>query len=471
MLFNSLEFFIFLPVVLVVYYILNRRSQNVWLLLCSYFFYGWWDWRFTSLLMISTILDFNCAQQMHRRPRMSRLFLVLSLCGNLGILGTFKYLNFFQDSVVRIFNLFNFNPDLPTLKVILPVGISFYTFQTLSYTIDVYRGKLKPTNNFIDFALYVSFFPQLVAGPIERATNLLPQMEKRRIVDTQMVTSGLFLILLGYMKKVGIADAIAPFVDEVFQKPNQPSIRLISALYLFSFQIYCDFSGYSDIARGVSRLLGFEIMVNFNQPYFSKNITEFWRRWHISLSSWIRDYLYIPLGGNRHGKIKTCRNIMITMFLVGLWHGANWTFVLWGMLHGLYLIIHRFVFGQYRSELVSRYQLTSTNTSNILRTFFTFQFVALAWVFFRSRDLSHAFTYFKEIFIWNGPLIDFGGLSKVFFFGAIIIFIDWAQFKRNDHVAMLEWHWILRGALYVLFLFIIIFGKTYESVPFIYFQF
>jgi D-alanyl-lipoteichoic acid acyltransferase DltB (MBOAT superfamily) len=471
MLFNSLEFLIFLPVVLVVYYVLNRRSQNVWLLLCSYFFYGWWDWRFTSLLMISTVLDFNCARQMHRRPRMSRFFLVVSLCGNLGILCTFKYLNFFIDSVIPIFNLFHFNPDVPTLKVILPIGISFYTFQTLSYTIDVYRGKLKPTNNILDFALYVSIFPQLVAGPIERATNLLPQLERKRTVDGQMLASGLFLILLGYTKKVGIADAIAPFVDEIFDRPNQSSIRLLSALYLFSIQIYCDFSGYSDIARGISKLFGIDIMINFNQPYFSRNITEFWRRWHISLSSWLRDYLYIPLGGNRHGKAKTYRNIMITMVLAGLWHGANWTFVLWGALHGLYLVIHRFVFGRYRSESAPHFQFSPTNTRHILKIFFTFQLVALTWVFFRSADLPQAFAYLKGIVMWHGPLIDFGALFRVGFVGTLIVFIDWAQYKRNNHVAMLEWHWTKRGALYVLFLFIILLGKTYESIPFIYFQF
>lgn len=472
MLFNSLEFLIFFPVVLVVYYILNRRSQNVWLLLCSYFFYGWWDWRFTSLLMISTVLDFNCARQIHRRPRMSLFFLVVSLCGNLGILCTFKYLNFFVDSAIRIFNLFHFNPDLPTLKVILPIGISFYTFQTLSYTIDVYRGKLKPTNNILDFALYVSIFPQLVAGPIERATNLLPQLERKRVVDGQMVARGLFLILLGYTKKVGIADSIAPFVDRVFGNPNhQSSTRLLSALYLFSFQIYCDFSGYSDIARGISKLFGIEIMVNFNQPYFSKNITEFWRRWHISLSSWVRDYLYIPLGGNRYGKVKTYRNIMITMILVGLWHGANWTFVLWGTLHGLYLVIYRFVIGQYRSKVASHFKLVSTNIRHILCILFTFQLVALTWIFFRSADLSQAFAYLKGIVIWHGPLIHVGALFRVFFFGALIVFIDWMQYKRNNHVAMLEWNWIMRGTLYVLFVFIIILGKTYESVPFIYFQF
>jgi D-alanyl-lipoteichoic acid acyltransferase DltB (MBOAT superfamily) len=335
----------------------------------------------------------------------------------------------------------------------------------------VYRGKLKPTNSILDFALYVSIFPQLVAGPIERATNLLPQLERKRVVDNRMVTTGLFLILLGYAKKVGIADSIAPLVDEVFDKPNQSSIRLLIALYLFSFQIYCDFSGYSDIARGVSRLFGIEIMVNFNQPYFSRNITEFWRRWHISLSSWIRDYLYIPLGGSRHGKAKTYRNIMITMILVGLWHGANWTFVLWGTLHGLYLVIHRLIFRPNRPKVTPHSQLALANTHHILSILFTFQLVALTWIFFRSADVSQAFEYLKGIVMWHGPLIDLGALSKVVFWGTIIIFIDWAQYKQNNHVAMLEWHWIMRGAIYVLFVFIIILGKTYESVPFIYFQF
>lgn len=472
MLFNSWEFLIFLPVVLVIYYTLSRRAQNVWLLLCSYFFYGWWDWRFTSLLLISTVLDFNCARQMERRPRQARLFLIGSLCGNLGILGMFKYVNFFMDSTVRVLNSFHLHPNVPALKVILPVGISFYTFQTLSYTIDVYRGKLKPTHNFIDFALYVAFFPQLVAGPIERAANLLPQMQKKRVVDERMFTTGLFLILIGYVKKVGIADAVAPYVESAFANPNgRYSTHLLIALYLFSFQIYCDFSGYSDIARGVGRLLGVKIMENFNQPYFSTNVTEFWRRWHISLSSWLKDYLYIPLGGNRHGKVKTYRNLMLTMILGGLWHGAKWTFVIWGTLHGLYLVIHKLILGDRQVSLVQRLQSPADCVRFIMKSLFTFHLVTLTWVFFRSGDFSHAFGYLRGILVWHGPLIDIVDLARLAFYGALIGFIDWTQYRRGNHVAMLEWHWAIRSAVYVSLVLVIILGGTSSNVPFIYFQF
>lgn len=470
MLFNSLTFLIFLPVVLVIYYALNRRVQNVWLVLCSYFFYGWWDWRFTSLLLFSTVLDYNCARQIERRPQNARVFLIASLCGNLGILGTFKYFNFFMDSTVRVFHAFHFNPDITTLKVVLPVGISFYTFQTLAYTIDVYRRKLKPTHDFVDFALYVSFFPQLVAGPIERATNLLPQLQKKRVVNNKMLTSGLYLILIGYTKKVGIADAISPYVDEAFRNPHQ-SFHLLSALYLFAFQIYCDFSGYSDIARGVSMLLGVQLMKNFNQPYFSTNIMEFWRRWHISLSTWLRDYLYIPLGGNRDGKVKTYRNLMLTMVLGGLWHGASWTFVVWGTLHGTYLVIYKLMLGNCRVSTSPRFQSWIDYAGFIVKGIFTFHLVTLTWIFFRSADFSQAFEYLKGIFFWSGSLINIVPLASVAFYGALIGFIDWTQYKWGSHVAVLEWNWLLRSMVYILFFSVIILGGTSGNAPFIYFQF
>jgi D-alanyl-lipoteichoic acid acyltransferase DltB (MBOAT superfamily) len=356
--------------------------------------------------------------------------------------------------------------------VILPIGISFYTFQPLAYTIDVYRGKLKPTRDFIDFALYVSFFPQLVAGPIERATNLLPQLQKKRMVNEKMLTTGLFLILIGYVKKIGIADSVAPYVEYTFANLNEmSSARLLSALYLFSLQIYCDFSGYSDIARGVGMLLGVKIMENFNQPYFSTNVTEFWQRWHISLSSWLRDYLYIPLGGNRHGKLKTYRNLMLTMILGGLWHGANWTFVVWGTLHGLYLAIHKFMLGDRRARTVHHFQSPIDYVRFTLKGLFTFHLVTLTWVFFRSADLSQAFEYLKGIFLWHGPLIDIGGLVRVTFYVTLIGFIDWTQYRRADHVAILKWHWSIRSAVYALFVLVIILGETSGNVPFIYFQF
>ena len=344
MLFNSLVFLGFLSVVLMVYPRLHWRRQNLFLLAASYYFYGTWDWRFTSLLMISTVVDYFVGQRIHMATEIRRrkLLLTISVMVNLGILGFFKYFNFFVDSLGVLLDGAGFDPHLPVLRIILPVGISFYTFQTMSYTIDIYRKRMEPTRNFIDFALFVSFFPQLVAGPIERARVLLPQIAAPRQVTRPMITSGLNLMLMGYLKKVAIADTLAPLVDQIFSQPaGLDTGTLLTGVYAFAFQVYGDFSGYSDIARGVSRLLGFELLENFNAPYLSRSITEFWRRWHISLSTWLRDYLYIGLGGNRKGEFRTYINLFLTMLLAGLWHGAAWTFVVFGALHGVYLTVEK----------------------------------------------------------------------------------------------------------------------------------
>ncbi len=333
MLFNSFEFFLFLPCVLLLYYVLSQGYQNAFLLAASYFFYGFWDYRFLSLLVISTVVDFICGQKIHRavQSQARRFWLTLSVCTNLGLLGFFKYFNFFCESFTVFLDRFGLSVSSPVLYVVLPVGISFYTFQTMSYTIDIYRRQAEPTRDFLSFALYVAYFPQLVAGPIERSTRLLPQILTCRRVDNEMISDGARLILTGYIQKVFIADSVAPYVDKAFQAPNGLAwSALLMSLYLFSIQIYCDFAGYSNIARGVSKLLGIDLMVNFRQPYLSTNITAFWRHWHISLSAWLKDYLYIPLGGNRHGRLNTYRNLMLTMLLGGLWHGASWTFVVWG---------------------------------------------------------------------------------------------------------------------------------------------
>lgn len=345
MFFNSFEYAVFLPVVLVLYWTVLRKRQNSLLLVASYFFYAAWDWRFLGLLMLSTIVDFCVGRTLGtRNEAATRKRLVgLSLAINLGVLGFFKYFNFFAESFADFMGRFGLAPDTPTLKVILPVGISFYTFQTLAYTIDVYRRKKEPEQNLLDFAVYVAFFPQLVAGPIERAQRLLPQIKTPRTsINYEQIRSGLFLILLGLVRKVVIADSLAPIVNEAFRTADSAgAVTLMVGIVAFALQIYGDFAGYSDIARGSSRLLGIELMENFNQPYLSRNITHFWRTWHISLSTWLRDYLYIPLGGNRKGVSKTYRNLMLTMLLGGLWHGAAWTFVVWGGLHGLYLVVHR----------------------------------------------------------------------------------------------------------------------------------
>ncbi|MDN3644276.1 MBOAT family O-acyltransferase, partial [Lutimonas halocynthiae] len=336
MLFNSLDFAIFLPIVFVLYWFVtnkNLKLQNLLIVVASYVFYGWWDWRFLSLILFSTLVDYTVGRKLRDENNGSRRLLLLwtSIIVNLGFLGFFKYYNFFLDNFIEAFSFFGYVFKAGSLQIILPVGISFYTFQTLSYTIDVYKKKLEPTKDFIAFAAFVSFFPQLVAGPIERATNLLPQFYKKRTFDSNKAIDGLKQILWGLFKKVVIADNAAQFANEIFNNSGDysGSTLFLGALF-FAFQIYGDFSGYSDIAIGTSRLFGFNLMKNFAFPYFSRDIAEFWRRWHISLSTWFRDYLYIPLGGSRGGLSMKIRNTFIIFIVSGFWHGANWTFIVWG---------------------------------------------------------------------------------------------------------------------------------------------
>jgi D-alanyl-lipoteichoic acid acyltransferase DltB (MBOAT superfamily) len=347
MLFNSLEFFLFLPVVLVVYYQLPHKGQNAFLVLASCFFYASWDLRFLLPLLFSTTIDYFCAGRMQAsfergEPNGARrAYLVISLLTNLGLLGFFKYFNFFIDSLHGLGMVVGVDLPLPTLRVILPIGISFYTFQALSYTIDVYRGQLHATRSFWDFFLAVLFFPHLVAGPIQRAANLIDQVVHPRRTTSLQVQDGLHLMAWGFFKKVVVADGLASIVNQTFDATRVTGGETLVAVYAFAFQIYCDFSGYTDIARGVAKLLGFEFTLNFDLPYFATNPSDFWKRWHISLSSWLRDYLYIPLGGNQGGTWLTHRNLMLTMVLGGLWHGAAWNFVAWGFYHGLLLVAHR----------------------------------------------------------------------------------------------------------------------------------
>ena len=345
MIFNSFTFVVFLAIVLPLYYVLSRRGQNVLLLVSSYVFYGWWDYRFTSLLLLSTVIDYWAAIVIDRAssPARKKLALSVSMAFNLGTLCFFKYFNFFLDSTIAALQAFGFQVDALTLNVILPVGISFYTFQTMSYTIDVYRGQCHVARSLLDFAVYVAFFPQLVAGPIERAFHLLPQVERERRIDSVMVIDGIWLIVLGYLKKTVIADRIAEYSDQAYSSGLLPfeGIGNWLCLYAFAIQIYGDFSGYSDIARGLSKIMGFDLMVNFRAPYLVSNPPAFWQNWHISLSTWLRDYLYIPLGGNRGGTAKMYRNLMITMLLGGLWHGAAWAYLIWGAYQGALLVVHR----------------------------------------------------------------------------------------------------------------------------------
>ena len=344
MLFNSFEYLLFLPTVFLLYwFVFNKqiKLQNLLLLAVSYVFYGWWDWRFLSLIVFSSIIDFYCGIYINKSKseQLKKRWLILSMLVNLGFLGVFKYFNFFSKSLEEALHSVGYQIDTLTLNIILPVGISFYTFQTMSYTIDVYRNKLKPTKDSVAFFAFVSFFPQLVAGPIERATNLLPQFYKKRTLDYNQATDGLRQILWGLFKKIVIADNCAIIVNQIFDNYTDynASTLIIGAIF-FAFQIYGDFSGYSDIAIGTSRLFGFNLMQNFAFPYFSRDIAEFWRRWHISLSTWFRDYVYIPLGGSRGGISMKIRNTFIIFIVSGFWHGANWTFIIWGALNAIYFL-------------------------------------------------------------------------------------------------------------------------------------
>lgn len=480
MLFSSFIFVLFLAIVLPVYYLLSHRLQNLWLLLASYVFYGYWDWRFLSLLALSTAVDYLLARGMEAAPdpRRRKVLVALSVVVNLGILGFFKYFNFFVGSAAIALESMGMEPNLPFLQLVLPVGISFYTFQSMAYTIDVYRGIQPATRDPISFALYVAYFPQLVAGPIERATRLLPQIQKPRVVTQDQWNSGAQLILWGYVKKVVIADGLAPYADAAFSVPeSQSGLMLWLGLYCFALQIYCDFAGYSDIARGVSRLMGIELMENFRQPYFSRNITEFWRRWHISLSTWLRDYLYIPLGGNRGGPTRQYRNLMITMLFGGLWHGAAWTFVIWGALHGLYLGVHKYLTGGRKIG-----QETSPDTplgwlSYLANTLVTFHLVCLTWIFFRASTLSDAWNYLGgmlagvfSLFL-NGELIS--GAAPTLVFCAVLVFLldfgPWLSGKETPLSSRVPW-WA-RGMAYALGLILLAYMREPAGEVFLYFQF
>lgn len=401
MIFNSPEFFIFLPVVFGLYWLARRVSvglQNWILLTASYVFYGWWDWRFLSLIALSSVIDFYVSNKIcaSRRVAVRRALLGISLLFNLGCLAYFKYCNFFVDSWNDAMSVLGLSCSLHTLNVILPVGISFYTFQTLSYSIDVYRGKLKPASDLIEFFTFVSFFPQLVAGPIERATHLLPQIQQERRFDYDIAVSGVRLMFWGMIKKVVIGDRCGVFASKIFDDYSSlGSVSLALGVFYFAVQIYCDFSGYSDIAIGTARLFGIDLNTNFRRPYFSKSISEFWRRWHISLSSWFRDYVYIPLGGSRCSRTRTILNVMIVFLLSGFWHGASWNFVVWGMIHGV-LFIPASLLGK-RVQRDSAERSFWTHGLHILLVLRTFVLVCFGWVFFRCETLEHAFSYLKAI--------------------------------------------------------------------------
>jgi D-alanyl-lipoteichoic acid acyltransferase DltB (MBOAT superfamily) len=471
MTFNSLQYFAFLPIVLLIYWQLPRRPQNALLLVASYVFYGAFDWRFLGLLWLSTLTDYTVGRllEVTEDPRRRKQIFAVSLCVNLGILGFFKYFDFFTSDGAHLLGHLGFHLAPPVLRILLPVGISFYTFHGMSYTFDVFRRDIEPTHSLLDFAVFVAFFPQLVAGPIGRAHLQLPQFSRDRTrPDWAQVRRAVFLILLGLFKKIAIADMLAPYVDNAFRNPAGTSfIGLIVGVWAFAFQIYGDFAGYSDIARGSAFLLGIELPENFNQVYFSRSITEFWRRWHISLSTWLRDYLYIPLGGNQHGEVRTYRNLMLTMLIGGLWHGAALTFVVWGGLHGLYLVVER-RFTRVRAEDWSR---PWSLRSDLLRTVITFQLVALAWVFFRAASVHDAFAYLRDIARLHGGTTDHNAVVMVALAAVVIALLDGVQLRAGDHAAFVNWRPAARGLLYGCMVVPIVVFSGGTPIPFIYFRF
>lgn len=476
MLFTSAEFLVFLPLVFALYWLLAHRLkwQNLLVVVASYVFYGWWDWRFLLLIAFTSACSFAFGLLINRslnegKERKARWFNTLNIVINIAILALFKYHNFFVESLVSLFP--RIGAEKLLLNLILPVGISFYTFQALSYTIDVYRQKIEPTRDVVQFFAYVSFFPQLVAGPIERATQLLPQFGKEREFNDSMAVDGIRQMLWGFFKKIVVADNCAVFVDNVWGNyTGQSGSTLLVAAFLFSIQIYCDFSGYSDIAIGCAKLFGIKLMRNFNVPYFSRDIAEFWRRWHISLTTWFRDYIYIPMGGSRVSKAKVIRNTLVIFLVSGLWHGANWTFVVWGAYHAL-LFLPLIVMGKNRkyTNIVAEERVLPS-LKEFGQMLLTFLLAMVGWVLFRSETIGQAWDFLGGMFdksLFTMPAIP----VKTLLFVAIMLVVEWIQ-RKKEHGFVMDGvkSGVLRYACYIAVLAVIfVFGVFNES--FIYFQF
>ncbi|MGJ8696391.1 MAG: MBOAT family O-acyltransferase [Verrucomicrobiaceae bacterium] len=461
MLFNSYQFWAFFALVILIYRFLGHRAQNHFLLFASYLFYACWDWRFLGLILLTTAIHFVAALKIAQAPPASqKRWLIFGVASSLGILALFKYANFFLESTSSLLQTLGFQPHLGTLAIILPVGISFYTFQTLSYTIDVLRKETTPTRSFFDFALYVAYFPQLVAGPIERSSHLLPQITQPRKHNADDFTIGLSLVLVGLFLKVAVADNLAFVANGVFLAPADQltGTDALAGLYAFAFQIYGDFAGYSFIACGISRWLGIRLMTNFRRPYLAQSPSDFWNRWHISLSSWLRDYLYIPLGGNRQGTSKTYRNLMLTMLLGGLWHGAAWTFVIWGLLHGLILCLYRL--GSPRLKI-----------PRLFATLLFFHLVCLTWLFFRADSLAQATSLLLKIFFEQqlSPFSSYAFGSLAFFCLPLVLAEIWSD--RHDHRRLHHLPWLTRALVYCYLVWMIISCAPVVHSDFIYFQF
>jgi len=475
-LFNSLAYLAFLPAIFIGYWILGRkgfRAQNLLLLSASYFFYGCWDWRFLFLLLFSTALDYFTGLKMaqSQQPASRKFWFWLSVIINLGFLGVFKYYNFFIGSFAELLSGFGLTPHFWTLQIILPVGISFYTFHGLSYVIDIYKGRIVPEKNIVTYSLFVSYFPLLVAGPIERATHLLPQLETKRVFNHHKAIDGLHQILWGLIKKIVIADSCAVYVDQIFDKHGQlDSLTLLTGAVYYAFQIYGDFSGYSDIALGTSKLFGIDLLRNFNYPYFSRDIAEFWRRWHISLSSWFRDYLYFPLGGSRGGMLMKVRNTFIIFIVSGFWHGANWTFIVWGALNALYFMPLLLTDNNRNHlEIVARGRKFPTirELRSMLLTFFL---TVIAWIFFRSPSVAEAWDYIVRMFSFHTGMQKLAQERfpiELFPMLAAFILFEWWS-REHEHPFFGKYR---KVRLVIAMTALLLFGVYSEANNFIYFQF
>jgi alginate O-acetyltransferase complex protein AlgI len=483
MLFNSFSFAIFLPVVLLLYWFATKRSlrlQNVLLLVASYYFYACWDYRFLFLLIFSTLLDYVSAIKISQALTLSgkRFWFWLAIGINLSFLGVFKYFNFFSTSFRDSLSFLGIHADNVTLEIILPIGISFYTFHGLSYVIDIYKERIKPERNLIDYSLFVSFFPLLVAGPIERATHLLPQIKAQRNFDYNNAVSGLRQILWGFFKKVVIADNCAEYANLVFNNSSDYSgSTLVLGALFFAFQIYCDFSGYSDIAIGTARLFGIDLLRNFAYPYFSRDIAEFWRRWHISLSTWFRDYVYIPLGGNKGTPWVNIRNIFVIFLVSGFWHGANWTFIFWGFLNALYFLPLLLLKRNRENLAIAAPDSHLPSLRELRGIIFTFALTVLAWIFFRAENLTHAFSMISEIF--SRSLLTVPYFPRISTIGSLLILIcfliivEWIGRREQfalESVRNVRWSFVRKGIYYTIVGLIFFFG-SFEENQFIYFQF
>lgn len=479
MLFNSFEFALFLPLVFMLYWFVfrTRRWQNAFVVMASYVFYGWWDWRFLLLIAFTSACSYLSGLMIERTADKAarRWISAANIIVNLLVLGVFKYYNFFSENISALFSLAGYDLDWATLNVVLPVGISFYTFQALSYSIDVYRGNIRATDDPMEFFAYISFFPQLVAGPIERATNLLPQFQKARTFDYAKAVDGCRQMLWGFFKKLVVADNCAIIVNQYWDGyAGQTGFHLLLVAILFTFQIYGDFSGYSDIAIGCARLFGFNLRRNFDYPYFSRNIAEFWRRWHISLMTWFRDYIYFPLGGSRCSKAKAMRNTLIVFFISGLWHGANWTFVAWGLYNGILIVLGNLigVNTKYKDNPAQGKMIPSLK--EMLQMLSTFFLATIGWIIFRSESIGQAIGYFQHLF--SASLLNIGGVDcfNVIFWCLVMMVVEWLQ-RNRQHALDMEGRGVFslpiaRYALYIT-LFVLIVHLTGEVQTFIYFQF